>query len=469
MLYNAQVYPTGARIVYIGGEWVPCFGGGVDNTTLNTGTGGDVIATDDIGGVKYQIVKVSFGALDTATAVTTSAGLPNDTLDRAARDCGKIDIAMGQAAHDAAGAAFDPVGIAGWASAAAPTAVSLDGDVVKAWYLLNGSAVTSLAAAGTLIAATGTSLNANVTNTVAITANSAVNVAQVAGTNTVTGGVAGIIAVGGNVANAGAATANPVPVGGIFTTAPTTLTTGQTATMQFTAAQNQKVDVTTIAGTAPTTAGFIDVKGADGNVFVRQTTATNLNAAVVGTGTAGTPAGNILTIQGVAAMTKLLVTPDSVALPANQSVNVAQINGVTPLMGIGVSGTGSHRVTTASDSTLGLVPITAGGASIGHLISAATTNLTNLKAGAGQVYGWSIFNTNAAIRYVKLHNTVGAPTAGVGVVYTIAIPATGGSNIALPYGLAFSTGIAFSTVTGTADADTAAVAANDLIIDIHWK
>lgn len=38
-------------------------------------------------------------------------------------------------------------------------------------------------------------------------------------------------------------------------------------------------------GTAFTTAGFVDIKGADGNVFVRQATASNLNATVVGTGT----------------------------------------------------------------------------------------------------------------------------------------------------------------------------------------
>jgi hypothetical protein len=39
------------------------------------------------------------------------------------------------------------------------------------------------------------------------------------------------------------------------------------------------------------------------------------------------------------------------ALTANQSVNAAQINGVTPLMGNGVTGTGSQRVTIASDNT----------------------------------------------------------------------------------------------------------------------
>jgi hypothetical protein len=38
-------------------------------------------------------------------------------------------------------------------------------------------------------------------------------------------------------------------------------------------------------------------------------------------------------------------------LTANQSVNNAQINGVTPLMGNGVTGTGSQRVTIASDNT----------------------------------------------------------------------------------------------------------------------
>lgn len=32
-----------------------------DNTVINTGTGGDVIGSDDIGGVKYQRVKLIYG------------------------------------------------------------------------------------------------------------------------------------------------------------------------------------------------------------------------------------------------------------------------------------------------------------------------------------------------------------------------------------------------------------------------
>lgn len=47
-----------------------------DNTSLNPGTGGDTIATDDIGGVKHQKVKVEFGANDSATQVDASNPLP---------------------------------------------------------------------------------------------------------------------------------------------------------------------------------------------------------------------------------------------------------------------------------------------------------------------------------------------------------------------------------------------------------
>lgn len=57
----------------------------------------------------------------------------------------------------------------------------------------------------------------------------------------------------------------------------------------------------------------------------------------------------VLATDQPALTNKILVTPDSVALPANQSVNVAQINGVTPLMGSGNTGTGSPRVTLATD------------------------------------------------------------------------------------------------------------------------
>lgn len=47
-----------------------------DNITLDSMSGGSVVATDDIGGVHYQIVKLAFGALDAQTIVSGSDGLP---------------------------------------------------------------------------------------------------------------------------------------------------------------------------------------------------------------------------------------------------------------------------------------------------------------------------------------------------------------------------------------------------------
>lgn len=47
-----------------------------DNTTINRGTDGDTIATDDISGVKHQLVKMEFGKADSATQVSPDDPLP---------------------------------------------------------------------------------------------------------------------------------------------------------------------------------------------------------------------------------------------------------------------------------------------------------------------------------------------------------------------------------------------------------
>lgn len=59
-------------------------------------------------------------------------------------------VVRGPAAHDAA-VSGNPHLIAGYASAAAPSDVSADGDVVRAWCLRNGAQATVLTAAGALI------------------------------------------------------------------------------------------------------------------------------------------------------------------------------------------------------------------------------------------------------------------------------------------------------------------------------
>lgn len=103
-----------------------------------------------------------------------------------------------------------------------------------------------------------------------------------------------------------------------------------------------------------------------------------------------------------------------------------------------------------------------------RLLSAASTNATSLKASAGQIGFIYAVNLNAAVRYLKLYNKASAPTVGTDTpIATLPIPASttgAGFMISIPGGVNFTTGIAYALTTGVADADTGAVAANEIIL-----
>ena len=111
---------------------------------------------------------------------------------------------------------------------------------------------------------------------------------------------------------------------------------------------------------------------------------------------------------------------------------------------------------------------TASGASATHLVSAANTNSTLVKNTAGKVLGWYFANTTAAWVYVKLHNQATAPTAGSGVVRTIAVPPNGVSQFFSEGGATFTTGIGMTVVGGAADSDTTSVTAAAIVGDLVW-
>lgn len=217
-----------------------------------------------------------------------------------------------------------------------------------------------------------------------------------------------------------------------------------TTTSKFAADTN----ILSILGTAPTTAGKLDVKGADGDVFVRNATAANFLANVT-----------------------LQTQTDTVMVGG---VNVKEINGVAPLMGNGTSGTGAQRVTIASDST-GQIALAAGSALVGKVgidqTTPGTTNAvvdtpvtsgglsiksastggtaTSIKASAGQLYGYHLFNTTAAVAYVQIFNvasgsvTLGTTTPDI----SIGIPASGGVTVNFDKGIAFGTAISYACTT----------------------
>ena len=111
---------------------------------------------------------------------------------------------------------------------------------------------------------------------------------------------------------------------------------------------------------------------------------------------------------------------------------------------------------------------TASGASTTHLVSAANTNSTLVKNTAGKVLGWYFANTTAAWVYVKLHNQATAPTAGTGVIRTIAVPPNGVSQFFSEGGATFTTGIGMTVVGGAADSDNTSVTAAALVGDLVW-
>lgn len=320
-----------------------------DGLTLNAGSGGATLATDDIAGTHYQIVKVAFGALDTATLVSTTDPLP---------------------ISDAGGS------------------LTVDGTVAATQ--------------------SGTWNITNISGTVSLPTGAATAAKQPA------------------LGTAGTPSSDVLTVQGI---------TSMTALKVDGSAVTQPVSgtVTANAGTGTfTVSGTVTANAGTGTMAVSNAGTFAVQAAQSGTWNVGT----VTTVSAVTAISN--------ALPA-----------------------GTNTI-----GDVGLAPRTSGGLTMHKTISAATTNATSVKASAGQVYSVQVFNTNAAARYLKLYNKASAPTVGTDTpVKTLTIPgATTGAGLVLswPQGLAFGTGIAFALTTGAADSDTAAVAANEIIVGLDY-
>ena len=119
------------------------------------------------------------------------------------------------------------------------------------------------------------------------------------------------------------------------------------------------------------------------------------------------------------------------------------------------------------------VPSTSGGLTMHKAISAASTNATSVKGSAGQVYDLQAFNVNSAARSLKLYDKASAPTVGTDTpAKVIMIPGnTAGAGVVKEWvqGLEFSSGIAYAVTTGIADSDTGAVAADEIAINLDYE
>lgn len=131
---------------------------------------------------------------------------------------------------------------------------------------------------------------------------------------------------------------------------------------------------------------------------------------------------------------------------------------------------GAARMTLDRKQIVTPQPHTAGGLSIFRSIDLDETE-EEIKATAGQLYGYYFSNSNAAARFLKFYNataanvTVGTTTP----VLTLYLPATSAGHVAFTHGVTFDTAITAAATTGVADNDTGAPSVNDVILNAFYK
>lgn len=119
---------------------------------------------------------------------------------------------------------------------------------------------------------------------------------------------------------------------------------------------------------------------------------------------------------------------------------------------------------------------TSGAAAKGRIAALATTNLTALKTGPGNIYSIFVASTAAAAAtvFLKLYDKASAPVLASDVpVLTIPIISTtttaGWIGMDCDVGMAFKLGIAYAITGGIADTDATAVAAGAVHGCIFYK
>jgi hypothetical protein len=303
-----------------------------------TGDATPTVATDDCGvGGHAQIVKLAIATNASATLIPGDAttGLYVNPTDRALRDMGKVDVASldqyapGQqlmAASLPVVLASDQtaVPVSGAVSFTAPQHIIADSGTIT-----TVSTVTNLSQQGGVAISLNTGVRDTGTQRVTIATNDVVPVTDNSGSLTVdqpTGTNLHVVTDANSVTAATLGAETTKVIGTVRTAdgAGNLLTTNSTT---YTAKFGLDSNLLGTLGTAFTTAGFVDVKGADGNVFVRQATGTNLHAVL--------DSGTVTTVSTV--------------------TNLSQMGGVAISLNTGVRDTGTQRVTIATND---VVPVT---------------------------------------------------------------------------------------------------------------
>ena len=153
---------------------------------------------------------------------------------------------------------------------------------------------------------------------------------------------------------------------------------------------------------------------------------------IAGAGTAGTPAGGVVSVQGVS---------------GGQAVPVV-LNAETTKV-IGTVNQGTSPWTTSS------VPVTSGGLTAWDIFGNTLTDSSQeVKSSPGQFYGYNFFNPNSVPVYLMIYSASETCGSATNRVLCMGIPAGAGANIEFDLGIACATTIyaAISTAVNSAAA-----------------
>ena len=194
--------------------------------------------------------------------------------------------------------------------------------------------------------------------------------------------------------------------------------------------------------------------GSDGNWFALQAIRSNANTIETTTGNLSAAPAYAweLSVNGL----KWFRVRATAFTSGSQSwVFVPGTYATEPIPGAQVSATQAVSGTVTATNVVGSTPTAS------NVNSAATTNATSVKATAGTVYSILAYNAGAGAAFVKFYNKASAPTVGTDVpIFVLAVPAAG--HVQVQFGIQgnrFGTGIALAITGGAADTDTTAVAA----------
>jgi len=489
-----------------------------DNTVLNSGTGGDTIASDDVAGVKYQRVKISVGADGAASDNSTTAPLAvkiSDGTDVALVDAsGNLQVSLsGTAANGTAvkvdgSAVTQPVSIAATVTVdASGTTVPVDTELTTA-DLDTGAGTDTRAVVGLVGAKSGGGVlipgDATKGLAVDLTATGANTTALKVDGSAVTqpvsdgGGTISIDDGAGNISVDWAGTPPPIGAGTEAAALRVTVATDSTGVLSVDdngasltvdnggtfAVQAAQSGTWTVqpGNTANTTAWKVDASSVAVPVTDNSGSLTVDNAGTFATqATLQTGTNSVGKISDITTS----VVPGTGATNLGKAEDAAHSSGDTGVMVLGV------RAASPTDRSSGptdgdyeplalnevgavwtsLTPSVNGGLSTfmasgsdGSSILVATAQA--VKASAGALYGYYAYNPESAVTFVHFYNTAAASvTVGTtNPLFTIAIPATSAANLSIPHGITFSNAGWSVAATTTAGGNTAPATGVSLVV-----